>query len=144
MTLHIRRSLAGLLAAAQSSTFVIPFTTTVVNPCTAQTVTIGGSSTVTISENVTGSGILNIDVGVVTKGIGIAVATKYTLSESSQFSLKVNPNEEVQSDFTDKWMLKGAKSVDNWTHKIRLHITINALGEVTSLTQTDNGDVCNG
>jgi hypothetical protein len=66
-------------------------------------------------------------------------------SESQQFSLKLSAGlQQTQSDFTDKFSLKGAKSVDNWTIRARFHITINSNGEVTSLTETLTGDVCKG
>lgn len=186
------------IAAAQSSTFIIPFNrvgtpgsecrqavdangnplfnadgtavivcTAVgafVNPCTAENVDVTGSTTLTITTNVTGTGSMKLSVGEVTKGTGMGwnalqaylpgvnpdplVANTYAFSESqqfnTQFTLNGDPLSLTSSTFSDKLFMKGAKSLDNWTIKATFTVKVNGKGIVTSVTSNLTGDICKG
>jgi hypothetical protein len=189
-----------VVASAQSSTFVIPFsrvgppgteceavidpvtgvmvidpttgqpvmqcnpTGAFQNPCTLQNVDVTGSTTMTISLNVTGSGQGKASVSETTKGSGMGwdptlpylvgvnpnplTATIYNFTESqqfnAQFTLNGDPTTLTTSTFTDKLFMKGAKSTDNWTIKATFKIQINGQGVVTSTQSSFTGNVCNG
>ena len=173
-------------AAAQSSTFVLPFdrlgpptqncttqpdgTITCVaagafqDPCTGQNVDVTGSTTLTISTNVTGSGSMKLSVSEVTKGTGTGwdplepyllgvnpdplTANTYSFAESqkfdTQFTLSGDPTTITSSTFSDKLFMKGSKSLNNWTIKATFTIKINGNGVVTSVNNNFTGDVCKG
>ena len=143
--------LAVLLAlpasAAAQSTFVVPFDATFLNPCTAEEVVVNGATTISISDTVTPQGDRRISVGEVTKGKGFGVpsGTEYTFSDNQQFTVKAPMlGEEFDSSFSDKFALKGAKSVDNWVLRAYFRLKISALGEVQVVIERLNADMCKG
>jgi hypothetical protein len=151
-------------AAAQTSTFVIPFervgdpelddagvpipnTGAFINPCTAEAVDVTGVSTVTISQSIDKNGDVRTNVGEVTKGLGIAQVSlvKYAFSDNQQFTLRIPAmGTAFESTFTDKFALKGFKSIDNWTIRATFRVKISATGEVLVNLVRMTGDVCRG
>jgi hypothetical protein len=148
-------------AAAQSSTFVIPFDRTgapgidangnptgaFINPCTAELVDVTGASTITTNQRLGNNGVLTTTVGVVTKGSGIGQISlmAYTFNESQSFSIKSILGDIVESDFFDKLFMKGAGKTDNWVVRARFRIKIGPDGTVqVSLVRINDGDQCKG
>ena len=187
------------IAAAQASTFVLPFDRTgtpgqecaqaidpisglpvvdangnpvvqchaigaFVDPCTGQNVDVTGSTTLSISTNVTGSNQLKVSVGEVTKGNGVGwdplqpylvgvnpnplTANTYSFAENqqfnTQFTINGDPTSITSSTFSDKLFMKGSKSLNNWTIKATFTIKVNGQGVVTGVTSSLTGDVCKG
>jgi hypothetical protein len=159
-------------AFAQSSTFVIPFERVgppifdpvtgaaidgaFVNPCTFENVDVSGSSTVSISTSVM-NGVVKTSVGVVSKGTGtgwtfgadgvavILSGKTYVFTDTQQFTLKASLGDIVESDFFDKFNLKGTRSTDNWIIRARFRVKIGSNGQVqVSLVKLNDGDTCKG
>jgi hypothetical protein len=121
-----------------------------VDPCTKENVDVIGSTTLTITVSVNGSGQMKVSVGETTKGAGRGQTsgTIYSFSDSQQFSTQYSVGSDPTSitavTFGDKLFLRGAKSTDNWTIRTAFKIQINASGAVTSTKETLTGDVCKG
>lgn len=150
-------------AAAQTSTFVIPFDRTgppdlddlgnpipntgaMLNPCTLEFVDVLGVSTIKVTQGLTGS-TLKTTVNTTTKGSGTGQLTGivYPFNETQQFLVKNNLGQIVESEFVDKLSLKGPQSIDNWIVRARFRIKIGPSGAVQiDLVRINDGDQCKG
>ena len=153
-----RRSLVGLfllvallaipvMAAAQSSTFIIPFNVTFFNPCTAEDVAVAGTTSVTATDSITAQGDRKISVSEKTTGSGVGVifGTVYPFAENTQFTVRTPlAGQEFDSTFTDRISMKGPKSTDNWTVKAHFRIKISATGEIVTSIERFDGAICKG
>jgi hypothetical protein len=157
---------------AQSSTFIVPFQRAgapiydpltgaqvdgaFVNPCTAEFVDVFGSSTISIATSVM-NGVVKTTVGVVSKGNGtgwtlgadgvtvIVSGKTYVFTDSQQFTVKASLGDVVESDFFDKFNLKGTRSTDNWIIRARFRVKIGSNGQVqVNLVKLSDGDTCKG
>lgn len=156
---------ASTPAAAQGpSTFIVPFERVgppvfdpltglqtggaFINPCTAENVDVTGSTTISIAQSLLGNGETSISVSAVTKGSGTGQQSLigYAFSESQQFSVKAPlfAGQEFDSSFSDKFALKGAKSIDNWVIRAHFRLKIAADGTVQVSLVNLTGDLCKG
>lgn len=115
------------------------------NPCTAEKVDIVGTLTATTNVSTGPSGIQRTTITFVANGVGTGQTSGllYTFSENQQLTSKIS-GLEMELDTTFKLSMKGAKSLDNWTSQLKLHITINANGIPTSGFTHVSADKCNG
>jgi hypothetical protein len=115
------------------------------NPCTNEVVDIAGTVTVRSTASTGPSGIQRSTLTIVANGVGTGQVSGllYTFSENQQLTTKLS-GMEMELDTTVKLSMKGAKSLDNWTSQLKLHITINANGTATSGFTHVTGDRCNG
>ena len=157
-TSKLRRSLVGLfllaallalptLAAAASSSFIIPFDLTLLDPCTNEMVNVSGASTVTIAETVDKTGQTKTSVSVTTRGNGIGLSTgmQYPFTENQNFTVKAAViGEAFDSAFSDKLSLKGPGSVDNFVVRAFFRIKFDTLGNIQVTIENMNSDVCKG
>jgi hypothetical protein len=157
-TSKLRRSLVGLfllaallalptLAAAASSSFIVPFAMTLMDPCTNELVDITGASTVTIAETVDKNGQTKTAVSVTTRGTGVGQVSlaQYPFTENQNFTVKAAViGEAFDSAFSDKLSLKGPGSVDNFVVRAFFRIKIDTLGNIQVSIENMNSDVCKG
>jgi len=151
-------------AAAQASTFVIlfervgepeldvfgnpvPGTGAFMNPCTAEAVDVIGSTTITISQQVTRDGDVRTNIGAVTKGTGVGAvsAASYSFAESQQFTLRIPAlGTAFDSTFSDKLWMNGARAIDNWSIRATFRVKVSTTGEILVTRESMTGDVCKG
>lgn len=127
-----------------------------VNPCTLENVDVTGGSTISTTQSVDRFGTIKVTVSVVSKGTGFGwvpatdgsqspTGSTYTFSDSQHFTFRIFVGEEFSSDFSDKFALKGARSIDNWIIRAHFRIKINALGEPqVFLIKTTADPTCKG
>ena len=154
----LRRLLVGLLslvallavpglAAAQSSTFIIPFNVTFFNPCIAEDVAVTGSTSITTTDSITPQGDRKISVSEKTtgSGVGLVFGTVYPFSENTQFTVRTPlVGQEFDSTFTDRISMKGPKAIDNWTVKAVFRIKISATGQIVTSIERFDSAICRG
>jgi hypothetical protein len=120
-------------ASAQSTTTTAPFSASILNTCTNETIDVSGVQTITSNFKFDNSGGLHISFGIVTKGAGVGqvTATNYPFSENDLFNVQATSG---AGEFTIriKMRMRGPGSIDNWDMTQMLHLTINADGVVTS------------
>jgi len=120
-------------ASAQTTTTTAPFSTSVLNTCTNETVDVSGVQTITSNFKVDNSGGIHINFGIVSKGTGMGqvTATNYPFSENDLFNVQATSG---ASEFTIriKLRLRGPGSIDNWDMIQMLHLTLTPDGAVTS------------
>lgn len=161
------------VSAQQSSTFVISFDRTgppdlengvpvpntgaFQNPCTGEFVDATGTSTITVSQTIDKNGDVKTTVSEVTKGTGFGWTTglggeqlfsgsSYVFSDSQQFRLIIpSMGTAFDSTFSDKFALKGQKSIDNWIIRAYFRVKVSATGQIlVEQTRVTEGDVCKG
>jgi len=145
--IRIGRSLFGVLAmtavlalpttaAAQAVTTEVPFSTKVLNTCTAELVDITGVQTMTSLQKIDTAGGVHTSLAMVTKGTGVGLdtGTIYPYSENDLFKLQLGS--AGVATIRMKARLKGPGSIDNWDLTFYVHITINANGVATSVIDT--------
>lgn len=128
-----------------------------VNPCTGENVDVTGTTTISSSQTIDKFGTVKVNVNVVSKGAGrgwvgadyqsaLFTDSTYSFSESQSFAFRLPAvGEEFSSDFNDKFALRGAKSVDNWTARAHFRIKVNADGSTqVLLIKTTVDPVCKG
>jgi hypothetical protein len=127
-----------------------------VNPCTLENVDVRGTSTITTNQTVDKWGNLKVSVSEVSKGAGagwlpaadgtqLFTASRYAFSDSQSFTFQLPTiGEEFSSDFSDKFQLRGAKAVDNWTIRAHFRIKVNADGTVQVFMIKTSDGVCKG
>src|SRR5262249_447931 len=120
-------------ASAQSATTTAPFSTSVLNTCTNETVDVSGIQTITSNFHFDNPGGLHIRFGIVSKGTGVGqvTGTNYPFSENDLFNVQGTSG---ASEFTIriKMRLRGPGSIDNWDMIQMLHLTLTPDGLVTS------------
>jgi hypothetical protein len=115
------------------------------NPCTKELVNITGTLAATSTVTTNASGIVRTSITLVANGVGMGATTGllYSFSETQDLSMKLS-GLESELDTTVKLSMKGARSLDNWSSRLKLHLTLNANGEVTSAHTHVDTDKCNG
>jgi hypothetical protein len=120
-------------ASAQSTTTTAPFSASILNTCTNETVDVSGVQTITSNFKFDNSGGLHINFGIVTKGTGVGqvTATNYPFSENDLFNVQATSG---AGEFTIriKMRMRGPGSIDNWDMTQMLRLTLTADGVVTS------------
>jgi len=120
-------------ASAQSTTTTAPFSASILNTCTNETVDVSGAQTITSNFKFDNSGGLHINFGIVTKGTGVGqvTATNYPFSENDLFNVQATSG---AGEFTIriKMRMRGPGSIDNWDMTQMLRLTLTADGVVTS------------
>jgi|SRR5882672_1581390 len=120
-------------ASAQSTTTTAPFSASILNTCTNETVDVSGAQTITSNFKFDNSGGLHINFGIVTKGTGVGqvTATNYPFSENDLFNVQATSG---AGEFTIriKTRMRGPGSIDNWDMTQMLRLTLTADGVVTS------------
>jgi hypothetical protein len=115
------------------------------NPCTKEIVNITGTLTATSTVTTNASGTVRTSITLVANGVGIGATSglMYSFSETQDLSMKLS-GLASELDTTVKLSMKGARSLDNWSSRLKLHLTINANGQVTSAHTHVDTDKCNG
>src|SRR5947199_160347 len=120
-------------AAVTMAVTMAPFSTSVLNTCTNETVDVSGVQTITSNFKVDNSGGIHINFGIVSKGTGMGqvTATNYPFSENDLFNVQATSG---ASEFTIriKLRMKGPGSIDNWDMIQMLRMTVTANGDITS------------
>lgn len=119
-----------------------------INPCTAELVDVTGATTISIAQSLLNNGETKITVTSNTTGSGFGQTSgaNYSFTEKQQFGVRalLSPYQEFDSSFTDKFSLKGAKSIDNWSIRALFRLKVSTTGQIlVSLTKL-TGDVCKG
>jgi len=120
-------------ASAQSTTTTTPFSASILNTCTNETVDVSGVQTITSNFKYDNSGGLHINFGIVTKGTGVGqvTVTNYPFSENDLFNVQATSGASEMT-IRIKMRMKGPGSIDNWDMTQMLRLTINADGTITS------------
>ena len=126
------------------------------NPCTLELVDVSGSSTIATTQSVDKFGNLKVAVGVTSTGTGsgwlpaadgsqLFTGATYVFTENQQFTFRLPAiGVAFSSDFTDKLVMKGNKSTDNWILRANFRIKVSETGQVQVLLIKTNEGVCKG
>jgi hypothetical protein len=127
-----------------------------VNPCTSELVDVFATTTLTTNQTVDNKGNTKLDINVVTKGTGtgwnpgpngevVLSGATYIFSDTQNFNVKFATGTPLfESEFTDRMVLRGAKSVDNWTIRARFRVRVGADGVVKIEPIEIVRDTCKG
>jgi hypothetical protein len=127
-----------------------------VNPCTLENVDVRGTSTISTVQTVDKFGTLKVSVSEVSKGVGagwlpapdgtqLFTASRYAFNDSQSFVFQFPyVGEEFSSDFSDKFALRGTKSVDNWVFRAHFRIRVSSAGVVQVFMIKTSDGVCKG
>ena len=125
---------ATAVASAQTSTIETPIAVTLVNQCTGEPIFIEGTMTTLVGLTADASGGLHATLETKSRGTGVAsTGTKYIYSENFLSQLNaVASSESVTLTQVLTHNLITAGKTQNAYIRIRLHVTLNASGEVTA------------
>jgi hypothetical protein len=138
-------------AAAQSSTFIIDIVDQLfTNPCTNETVLVNGRTTVTVTQTLFNTkGEIKTAVSAVSKGTGVGQTFGFTYvyseNQNATFIVPLLAAGEIfESTFSDKFALKGDRSIDDWIIRAFFKIKVDAKGTILVSLDKMTGDICKG
>ncbi len=117
----------------------MPFVSTVVDPCTNESVDISANTNLALTLHADVDGGISIKIFSLTKGTGVGLLTlfNYKFSESFKLGFKIPAGLiEGDSSVTDKFRLNGPGSLDNWDIKATIRINVTRDGVVKSVVES--------
>jgi hypothetical protein len=125
------------VASAQTSTIDTPIAVSLVNQCTGESIFIEGTMTTVTGLTADGSGGLHANFDIKSRGTGVAASgTKYVFSETfnSQLNTSATSGTVTLTQSLTHNLITAGKT-QNAFIRIRLHLTLNASGEVTATVE---------
>jgi hypothetical protein len=133
-------------ASAQSSTSYLPFTATLVNPCTRVSVGIAGVATVVVNQTVQDNGAAAVSVKISSTGGAVTLSgprAAYSFTEVEDYSFMISGGPQpTDSSLLSKLYFKPLKGRDRWRATAAIAVGASATGQVTSVNVSFAGAVC--
>ena len=120
---------------------------TVLNPCTKQYVTISGTTTLSVAEEVNGHGALTFVLSAATNATGAAfgsTATKYSFTEIESVVARATAAQAMEVGFDSKLQARGSTAGDRWGLAVRIRLTVDEFGRITAASVTPGPSRCIG
>jgi hypothetical protein len=142
-------------ASAQTETYAKAaprLAATVLNPCTAQYVNVSGTTNLSVSEAVDVNGRLKFVLSAATNLTGTNAAstllsnpaTSYSFTEIETVVGRATAAQPLELGFDSKMQARGSTAGDRWGLAVRIKVTIDEFGTITSASVTPGPTRCIG
>lgn len=120
---------------------------TVLNPCTKQYVTLSGTTTLSVAEEVDAHGALTFVLSAATSATGAAfgsTATKYAFTEIENVVARATEKQAMEVGFDSKLQARGSAPGDRWGVAVRIKLIVDEFGRITAASVTPGPSRCIG